>query len=524
MGISYSKKDEKENLFQNLKESWNYDGNIYQIIKDELLQEEKYINLYSLSGKINISEEDKINKIMILVKIKGKRRKYTFEGVEKSQIKNFCEEKTKFLISKEGNFQLNIVELTKYKINGGDKLIGDNIYIISDDGKQSGPLFLDLYLKDHKEYTHDTKYNFLNIKAKVSGLELSKAIDQDKPEDIIMNSLCGMDNLINTCYINSSFQILIHIPQFIKIILKKQNRGIKIIKEINDIFEQIKKIYKEYRPIINPKSFVYYFKSNHYSFNNYSQMDSEMFLEELIWEINTELGKLNEKRKNELLSKIEKNEKELNFTNYINEIEKETNFEINDLFYVYFIHEKKCKECGYSTYYFDESPGLKLNFENTEYKSKIDIVSLILDNFKNPIEIKSRILCQKCRKSFDLIEETRIVKLPEILILSLQKGNNENTQKIPWIVEFRNKDKKIGIREIVDIHLIKDSSCLYEIFAINNHLGSTPQSGHYFSEIYLKDLKAWYSFNDESVDIDPNWKEPKISNYILFYKQINKNN
>lgn len=168
----------------------------------------------------------------------------------------------------------------------------------------------------------------------------------------------------------------------------------------------------------------------------------------------------------------------------------------------------------------NESIGLKLNFENTEYKSKIDIVSLILDNFKNPIEIKSRILCQNCMKSYIIIEKTRIAKLPEILILSLQKGNNENTQKIPWIVEFRN----IGIREIADIDLINDSSCLYEIFAINNHLGSTPQSGHYYSEIYLKKLKAWYSFNDESVDNDSNCKIPKISNYILFYKQIKKNN
>ena len=250
-------------------------------------------------------------------------------------------------------------------------------------------------------------------------------------------------------------------------------------------------------------------------------MDSQMFLEELIWDINTELGKFGEKRTKELFGKIDKNEKELNFTNYIDEFEKETHFEINDLFYVYFIHEKKCKECGYSTYYFDESPGLKLNFENTEYNTKIDIVSLILENFKNPIEIKSRILCQNCNKSYDLIEKTRIVKLPEILILTLQKGNNENTQKIPWIVEFK---ENIGIREIADIDLINDTSCLYEIFAINNHLGSTPQSGHYFSEIYLKKLKAWYSFNDESVDKDSNCKVPKISNYILFYKQIKKNN
>ena len=518
MGKSYSKKGEKENLYQNLKESWAYDGNLYQIINNEFQHENQYINLYSLSGKVYIIEEDKKNKIMIIVKIKEKRNQYRFDGDEKSHLKNDCEEKMSFIISEKQNFQLNTVELTKYN-NGGDKLIGDNIYIIKENGAKLGPLFLDLYLKDYKENIDDTKNNVLNIK--VSGFKLSKMLNNNDPEDILMNSWCGMNNLINTCYINSSFQILIHIPQFIKIVLKKQKYGIKIIKEINDIFKQILKIYKEERPIINPKSFVYYFKSNHYTFNNYSQMDSEMFLEELIWDINTELGKFGEKRTNELFGKGDKNEKELNFTKYIDEIESETHFEINDLFYVYFIHEKKCKECGYSTYYFDESPGLKLNFENIEHKSEIDIVSLILENFENPIEIKSSILCQNCKKSYDLIEKTRIVKLPQILILSLQKGNIENTQKIPWIVKFR---ENIGIREIADIDLINNTSCLYEIFAINNHLGSTPQSGHYFSEIYLKKPKAWYSFNDESVDNDPDWKVPKISNYILFYKQINKKN
>ena len=249
------------------------------------------------------------------------------------------------------------------------------------------------------------------------------------------------------------------------------------------------KIYKEYRPEINPKYFVNYFKSNHPTYHNYSQTDSEMFLEELIWDINIELGNLGEKRVNKLFEQNNITEKKSNFLNYVKESESETHFEINDLFYVYFIHEKKCTNCGFSTYYFDESPGLKLNFENTKFKSKIDLVSLIMDNFKNPINIKSRLLCQNCKNCLIFEEITRIAKLPKILILSLQKVNNENTQKIPWLVEFGNNT--IGIREIADIGLI-NGSCLYEIFAINNHLGNTPQSGHYFFQIYLKKAKSWY--------------------------------
>lgn len=35
MGIPCSKNQEKINLYQNLKESWAYDGNVYKIIKNE---------------------------------------------------------------------------------------------------------------------------------------------------------------------------------------------------------------------------------------------------------------------------------------------------------------------------------------------------------------------------------------------------------------------------------------------------------------------------------------------------------
>ena len=247
-------------------------------------------------------------------------------------------------------------------------------------------------------------------------------------------------------------------------------------------------------------------------------MDSEMFLEELIWDINIELGNLGDKRPIDLfISDKIKNEKKINLTNYIKESENETHYEINDLFYVYFIHEKKCERCGFLTNYFDESPGLKLNFEHTKYQSKIDLLSLIIDNFKKSIKFKSHILCQNCQKCYTVIETTRIAKLPKILILSLQKVNEENTQKIPWLVKF---EKSLGIREIVDINLIKQESALYEIFAINNHIGSTPRSGHYFSQIFLEKLNSWYSFNDDYVSKESeDLNNPKLINYILFYKQ-----
>ena len=295
----------KEIMDQDLKESWKYKGAIYQIEKDLFQNQEQYKKKYSLSGNIYIKVFNRKHKIEIQGKIKGKKIDYNFHGEEISRIKNYCEEKFSYKIAKDNNFQLNIIELNKYN-NGIANLMGDKIYI-KEDGVIIGPLYLDLYLKDHKEYSNEKKFNIGNIDSSV--FHLSKLINQDNQEDILINSLCGMRNLINTCYINSSLQILIHIPQFIRIILKNSDFENIIIKEIYDIYKDILVKYKEYRPVINPKPFVNYFKSNHYSYNNYSEIDSEMFLSELIWDINIELGNLCEERSNKLFQKKTKMKK-----------------------------------------------------------------------------------------------------------------------------------------------------------------------------------------------------------------------
>lgn len=511
MGNCYKIQTSKEqNENSNVREEWRYNGNIYEKRVNKFSNEYQLIRIDSLNGKIYILEGIKNREIKI--KLKEKKTEFIGDEIEKPKnLKN--EEKFVFKMRSDNELDLNKIEIIRYS-NGNTKLKGNDIYIKDRYRNKRGPFLLDLILTNHKEYSNFCNYGKINP----SNIELSKLINPKDEEDILINSLCGMENLINTCYINSSFQILIHIPQFIKIIRKNKEFQNNIIEEINNIFDQILDQFKKYKKIINPKSFVNYFKSNHYAFNNYSQMDSEMFLEELLWDINIQLGDLGEKRIKDLFPNP-KSIKEINFLNYIIESEKETNFEINDLFYVYFIHEKKCKQCNHKTHYFDETPGLKLNFEQTKYKSQIDLISLIMDNFKHPIEIKSRIICENCRACFNIIETTRIAKLPKILILTLQKSNTENTQKIPWIVNFA---KKIGIREIVDIDLIKNDSAKYEIFAINNHSGSTPKSGHYYSQIYLEKLGAWYSFNDEYVSSESYWKNPNLDNYILFYKQIDK--
>ncbi len=323
MGNKITTKYENQNF--DYQEKWKYNGAIYQNKLNKYMNEYQTIKIESLKGYIYIKRGKKNREIKIEGKTKNskgkdKKENYIFYGEEiinnQINVKRDYDlfEKIIFKIQGENKFQLNYLTINKYN-NESTKASADNIYTTNEKGGKDGPYFLDLHLSSHMENNKQIGYEKINI----SNLELLKLLKLDNPQDILINSICGMKNLINTCYINSSFQILIHIPEFIKIM--RNNSYFKydnIIKQINNIYDQILEKYKQYKPIINPKSFVNYFKSNHYTYNNYSQMDSEMFLEELIWDINIELGNLGFERNNDLFTNYIKTEIEIDFLNYIN--------------------------------------------------------------------------------------------------------------------------------------------------------------------------------------------------------------
>ena len=484
---------------ENIREMWNFEGNMNHL-------NNKSLDIKFLEGEILIKEENFIKEI----EIKGKFKN------DKDKDKKFCRHFIEYYKTDDNNVYFKAkAENHDYKFNfykpillkknkdNSQTITGELIY-----EKLPLNLNLDLYLPNKpKKNKFDVALNDYRYRLK----------RLTKEKDIISNSICGYTNLGNTCYMNSSFQILTHIKELVEIIINNKDFEENVIGNINAIFKYMVKIYKDVRPVINPSIFVTNFKKEHDEYNNYSQMDSEMFLEDLIWNINLELSSLNVIRPQSFFWYTDK-EKEILFQEYIRDSDKDSDFRINDLFYVCFIHEKKCinENCNNTSYYFDETTGLKLNFNNIKNKQSIDLLTLIKNNFSKEIKIKSSYLCSKCRRTNEIIEKTSIAKLPKILIISLQKTNNDNSRKIDCIVDFPDK---FGIKEIVDIELCRNGNGRYKLFAINNHIGYSPRSGHYYSNIYLDELKEWFSFNDQSVE-KINKPSPGLSNYILFYRQM----
>ena len=103
--------------------------------------------------------------------------------------------------------------------------------------------------------------------------------------------------------------------------------------------------------------------------------------------------------------------------------------------------------------------------------------------------------------------------MPKILIITINRATiNElyNTKKLyfPEELEFKN---------YIDKKIYKENSLKYELFAINNKIGSSSTNGHFFSNVKINN--KWYVFDDSNVTSEtPRFFSSKTIG--LFYKRL----
>jgi len=141
-----------------------------------------------------------------------------------------------------------------------------------------------------------------------------------------------------------------------------------------------------------------------------------------------------------------------------------------------------------------------------EIKKKCKFSDVLNRNFKKN---KLTMNCPNCGTQIEVEEETKIIKLPDILIFTLeryQRGNN-NVEIEPDIqIDMYNYSDTL------------DPWTKYELFAINIRFGNNPYFGHEICQV--KRCEQWFEFNDLIKG-----KINKYHNncsYGLFYKRISK--
>ncbi|KAI9990698.1 hypothetical protein PInf_018255 [Phytophthora infestans] len=126
--------------------------------------------------------------------------------------------------------------------------------------------------------------------------------------------------------------------------------------------------------------------------------------------------------------------------------------------------------------------------------------------------------CQKCKTHRSVAKKISVYRLPNVLVLHLKRFSYSTFSRDKVSTSISFPAQSLDIAEYCASDAVVDGSTLYDLTGIVHHMGSL-NGGHYTAECLNADTQEWFDFNDGSVTAI---KKPELyssSAYMLFYQR-----
>ncbi|KAG8071164.1 hypothetical protein GUJ93_ZPchr0006g43624 [Zizania palustris] len=355
--------------------------------------------------------------------------------------------------------------------------------------------------------------------------KLEKALGDQFPEG---ERYFGLENFGNTCYCNSVLQALYHCTPFREQLLEyyatyknTEDTEDNLLTCLADLFAQIT-LAKKRTGVVAPKRFVQRVRKQNELFRNYMHQDAHEFWNFLL---------------NEIIDILEKDCSTANNSPKNINSEAVSNGGVYDLatggegplvtlvhrtFQGILTNETKCLMC--ETITAKDEPFFDLSVDVEQNSS---LTSCLKNFFSTEIlNGEDKFFCDRCCSLQEAHKRMKIKKAPQILVIHLKRFK---------FVEQLSRHKKLSYRVVYPMELklgsmCEDVDCEYSLFAVVVHVGSSPNHGHYVSQIKSHD--NWFSFDDDTVQISEEFTLQTFygssrehsgntdHGYILFYERL----
>ncbi|KAF9434465.1 ATP-binding cassette sub- D member 4, partial [Entomortierella beljakovae] len=305
----------------------------------------------------------------------------------------------------------------------------------------------------------------------------------------------GLNNLGNTCFLNSVLQCLTYTAPLANYLLSNQHSGsckttnfcmmCLLEKHVGRCFNH------SMNEAIAPKVIVGRLRNIGKQFRIGRQEDSHEFARYLIDAL----------QKSCLIG----------FDSKLDDRIKETTV-IHQIFGGYFQSQVKCMKCGHESNTFETYLDVSVDIRGAESVQKA-----FRDFTKPDILTKSnQYKCDKCKVLVDARKQMTIYEAPKILCIHLKRFTFTG-QKINRHVNF---DSKLELNSVMSTNK-KHPDLTYSLYAVLVHAGGSCHSGHYYC--YVKSSNGiWYSMNDSHVSVVSLQTVLSQNAYMLFYTQDKK--
>ncbi|KPV77255.1 uncharacterized protein RHOBADRAFT_52189 [Rhodotorula graminis WP1] len=307
----------------------------------------------------------------------------------------------------------------------------------------------------------------------------------------------GLQNMGNTCFLNSALQVLLHTPPLVRYLegqghshancVMVQKKGWCMTCAMKML---VKQSFAPGKRSYQPKVVVNHLKGIARHFRIGRQEDSHEFLRFFI----------DAMAATALAGKSPKLEQKV----------KETTF-IHQLFGGRLRSRVHCLACEHNSDTFDSILDLSLDLAGGRANSLKDALENLVR--KDKLTGQNKYKCEKCKKLVNAEKNFTIDEAPLVLTIHLKRFTPTG-RKLAYPLKYPEQLKLGPYMSSVN----SDSGPSYRLYGLILHSGSGPHSGHYTSYVRAAD-ERWYDMNDDFVSPVPGGKAPlgERNAYVLFY-------